>query len=144
MGELIAKAAYRGVLEAVYRQNGITAGRHVFHRLQERGIGIYNLIDKYACGCLPTDNTLQWALEELLLEPPHADFIHSALALSDDYEAGRVRDLSIFAKTCRTIAAEIAGRPIEAIEDLVAPENLPVVLEMALNALLNGVYYRQQ
>ena len=41
MGELIAKAVYAGVKEAVLKQNGIYAGRSVFQRLKERKINIY-------------------------------------------------------------------------------------------------------
>jgi adenosylcobinamide amidohydrolase len=36
LGELVARAINRGVKEAIYKQNGITAGRDIFARLSER------------------------------------------------------------------------------------------------------------
>ncbi len=41
MGELIARAVYDGVLEAVARQNGITRERTIFARLAERHISLW-------------------------------------------------------------------------------------------------------
>lgn len=137
MGELIARAVYKGVQEAIYRQNGMIPGRNVFHRLKERHISLHGLLDRSACDCLPG------GAEAALLEPAVANFIHMAFAVSDEYEKGLIRDLSAFDAACRHTAEDIAGKPVPAFRDLVAPENLPPVLETALNALLNGVYHRQ-
>ncbi len=142
MGELIAKAVYRGVKEAIYRQNGMLPARNVFHRLKERGITLSGLVDRSACDCLPNDNAMARVAETVLLEPRFAGFLHMAFAVSDEYEKGFIKDLSPFNAACYQTAVEIAETPITAFKDLVAPEHLPRVLEMALNAVLNGVYHR--
>ena len=41
MGELIAKAVYAGVREAVKKQNGLVATRSVFQRLKERNMNLH-------------------------------------------------------------------------------------------------------
>jgi adenosylcobinamide amidohydrolase len=43
LGELIAKAVYQGVREAICKQNKITASRNIFRRLMERKISIYRV-----------------------------------------------------------------------------------------------------
>jgi len=142
MGELIAKAVHKGVQESVYRQNGMLPVRNVFQRLKERGISISGLVDRSACDCLPNDNTMARMTESVLLESRFAGFIHTAFALSDDYEKGLIPDLTAFEAACYEMAEAIAEQPIPGFKDLVAPDHLPAVIEMALNALLNGVYHR--
>jgi iron complex transport system substrate-binding protein len=44
LGELIAHAVHAGVVEAVRRQNGLTAGRSIFQRLRERRIDLTELV----------------------------------------------------------------------------------------------------
>ena len=147
MGELISKAVYAGVNEAVFRQNKITAKRHVFQRLKERRLSVLGLTSNLACDCLhqkgiaPGDLSRQ--LEGLLLEEKYAGFIESAMALSDEYEKGLVKDLSLFDLWCRTVAGSIAGTEIVEIPDYLSgrPE-IPRVLRSALNALMAGAVNR--
>ena len=63
----------------------------------------------------------------------------SALVLSDNHEKGLVKDLSTYELWCRLIAEDIAGKKIEQMKELVFMDDMPVVLKMALNAVLNGV-----
>ena len=141
MGELIAKAVYEAVQDAVYRQNGIVAGRTLFQRLKERKISLSGLMFIKSCTCdVHTGDTIK-ALEELLLQPRYAGFMESSLSVSDDYERGLINDLSTFELLCHTIAEEIAGREIEKMEERIA-DNMPPVLKMAFNALLNGLSCR--
>lgn len=140
MGELIARSVYAGVREAVYRQNGIADRRSVFRRMQERHLDLHGLLSR--CDCPAYQDNLRQGLvrlEELLLQPRYASFIEAAFALSDAYERGQVTDLASFETWCRSIADEIAGRWIEAWKDYVTTPEIPVVVKMALNALLNGV-----
>lgn len=137
MGELIAKAVYEGVQDAVYKQNGLVKNRDIFERLKERNITVSGLIAECECGFEKRD--LSAGLEEILLEPRYAAFLESAFALSDHYEQGRISDLTFFKNGCDHLSEEIAGHPLENPQDFLGSESLPPVLRSALNALLNGV-----
>ena len=141
MGELIARAVYDGVTEALHRQNGYTAGRSVFRRLTERGMDLFALLDAAACDCIENKGR---ALVEVVLVPRYAAFLEGAFALSDDYEKGLVSDLTVFQDRCREIAAELSGDPERPLTPLVSNGSAPKVLEEALNALLNGIAGRNR
>ncbi len=142
MGELIAKAVYEAVQEAVYKQNGIIAGRNIFQRLKDRKTSISGLISIDVCKCNVCKCDLAEALEELLLQSRYASFITSSLAISDDYEKGLIKDISSFKLWCNDIAKEIAGEKIENMIDFIADKDMPRVPRMALNSILNGLYHR--
>jgi len=141
MGELIAKVVYEGVKEAIRKQNGLIADRHVFQRLKERNVSIYGGISEIKCACCLKKRDFVGAVEEILLDPRYASFIESALVLSDDYEKGLIKDLSAYRLWCKMIAGDIAGKKIEKMREFVGLDNMPVVLKMALTAVLNGVYH---
>jgi ABC-type Fe3+-hydroxamate transport system substrate-binding protein/adenosylcobinamide amidohydrolase len=139
MGELIAAAVYRGVQEAVGKQNGLRTGRDIFQRLSERGIGSFELAAAAAGhGGLDFERVLA-ALENVLLSPQHAAFVSTALAISDAHEAGLVPDLDAFRRWCRQTAEEIAGRRIDSPAELVSGPDIPTVMQLCANAVLNGV-----
>jgi iron complex transport system substrate-binding protein len=143
LGELVAKAVYEGVREAVYRQNGITAQRNVFRRLQERHVSPYGMLCE--CACFSNDGNLSRQvadLEGILLEPRYASFMESAFALSDAYERGLISELVAYRWWCHQVAEEIAGRKITGWKDWVTSEDIPVVVRISLNALLNGMKWR--
>ena len=142
MGELIAKAVYSGVKEAIYRQDGLIATRNIFQRLKERGIGISELISVDQCECSVEKGDLSGGLEGVLLQPEYASFVLSSLAISDDYERGLITDLGAHKLLCKRVAEKIAGQKIGDMMDLVAIDNIPPVLEMTLNAILNGIYFK--
>lgn len=142
LGELIAKAVYAGVREAVGKQNGIIGNRSVFHRLQERKISMYEL----AAGVdrpkpVPKREVLA-QVYQVLLEPEYAGFVQTAFSVSDSAEQGLVRDVSQFQAWSRQVAEDIAGGPV-VWRDLVAMD-VPPALEAALNGILNGVQGRMQ
>jgi len=143
LGELIAKAVYQGVQEAIRKQNKITASRNIFQRLQERQISIYSLTSAMTCDCIQKKSDFVGAVEKILLDNRYASFIESALAISDVYEKGLLNDLSAYQLWCRMMAEDIAGKKIDQMKDLVAIEDMPVVLKMALDALLNGVILKR-
>jgi ABC-type Fe3+-hydroxamate transport system substrate-binding protein/adenosylcobinamide amidohydrolase len=142
MGELIAKAVYGAVQEAVYRQNGIIAGRNIFQRLRDRKISLSGLISMDGCESDIGKYDLVKALEEILLQPRYAGFIESSFAISDDYERGLIHDLSFFRLRCKDIAGEIADKKIENMTDFIADKDMPRVPRMALNSILNGLYFK--
>ena len=144
MGELIARAVYEGVKKAVYRQNGLMASRNIFRRLEERNIGIAELISVDACECNIDRGDLAAPLEEILLQPVYASFIESSLALSDAYERGLIADLTVYHMLCKRVAEEISGKEIDTMVDLIAIDNLPSVLRMTFNAILNGLYFKMK
>ncbi|MCD6293846.1 MAG: adenosylcobinamide amidohydrolase [Deltaproteobacteria bacterium] len=139
MGELIAAAVYDGVMEAIGGQNGLIPSRHIFRRLMERGIGVYELIASVPWEPDVSKADLSKALEETLLQPRYAAFLESSFAVSDDYEKGLISDLAPHELWCNAMAEKIAGRKIEKPRDLVAVKPISPVLKMSLNALLNGI-----
>lgn len=141
LGELLGRAVYQGVLEAVARQNGIISGRSVWPRLQERRLGLFELVRG-----LPEASRgrvlLLW--EAALLKPRYAGFMETALALSDAWERGQVPDLAAFTDYCRLIAQDLAGRPLSQWQTVSFPVKLPRPLQLAGEAFINGLTARAQ
>jgi adenosylcobinamide amidohydrolase len=144
LGELIAKAVYAGVQEAVHKQNGIVNRRNVFQRLKDRKISMFALTSGIKCNCSLKKRDLVCAVEEILLNPRYAGFVEASFALSDDYERGLICDLSDYELWCRKVAEEIAGKEIEDMTDLIFPDHLPVVIKMSFNSILNGIYNKMK
>ncbi len=142
MGELIAKAVYAGVKEAVFKQNGLTVKRNVFRRLMERGIHISELDFPNESEQKKRDRNLATSLEELLLQPVYTAFLETSFAISDDYEKGLFADLNAYGMSCKAMAEEISGKKNHKMIDFVALEPMPPVLRMAFNAMLNGIFFR--
>jgi len=140
LGELVARAAYAGVQEAVFRQNGLFAKRNIYQRLRERGITPKGLVALTDCACGRPKSRISSALERTLLDSRYSAFVETALALSDDYEKGLLKDLSLYKQWCQETAEEIAGKQIDRIQAYPETDGLPVVLKLALDALLNGIY----
>lgn len=141
MGELIAKAVYEGVKDAVEKQNGILTGRHVTQRLKERNISIYELTTQARCDCRQKKSEFNSMVEHLLLNKDVSGFMESALAISDAYERGQVKNLDAFELWCRQMAEKIAGRPTDTM-DLVRNDRVPIVIKKALNAVMTGAKAR--
>ena len=143
LGELIAKAVYKGVKDAIAKQNRISEKRNIFQRLKKRGITIFDLIDKEQTNCKRRKNQFAKEVEHLLLNPKYAGFIEMALSLSDDYEKGLIKDISAFEKLADSIALEICHCNIIETKQIIKQSNeLPYVIKTALNAVLNGIYHR--
>lgn len=144
MGELIARAVYEAVQDAVYKQNGIVTKRNIFQRLKDRRISVYQIISSTGDSFKNIENKreLVGKLEELLLQPRYASFLESALALNDNYERGLIADLKVYELWCKRLAEEIADKKIEKMLALVSFDDSPRVLRMSLNAILNGLFYR--
>ncbi len=142
MGELIAKSAYEGVKEAIYKQNGIVASRNIFQRLKDRKINIFSLITTIECDCNMKKNDLSAEVEKILLDRKYSSFLKAALVINDDYEKGLLSDLTSYKLWVRNISFEIAGRKIEEDKDFIGNAEMPVVLKTAFNAILNGAFYK--
>jgi len=142
MGELIAKAVYAGVKQAIYRQNNLIADRWVFERLKERKISVFSLAGSVDCGCINREtisgSRLGARVEHILLNPEYASFIEASLALSDDYEKGLVKDLSLYEQWCCSVAGKISGNSSVKIINLINDDGIPAVVRMALNAVFTG------
>jgi len=140
MGELIGKAVYQAVREAVARQNGISGPRPHWQRLQERRLSLYDLVRH-----LPEISQGQvlslWESE--MFKRRYAGFMETALALSDAYDRGQVRDLQAFADWCKLVAQELAGEPITVWRTINLEEGeLPLPIKMACEAFINGLAAR--
>ena len=139
MGELIARVVYDGVREAVLRQNGIANPRSVLQRLKERRIDLRELVGERTSICeTGCGEGFFDRMEAVLSQSRYASFLEAALALSDAYESGRIGSLEGFEEWCRGVAREIAGQKSAPWIDWLASEDIPIVLKLALNALLNG------
>lgn len=143
LGELIAKAVYEGVYEAIYKQNGMVADRNFFSRLRDRNLSVFEILSAYGCECSSGESGMVGEFEDLLLQPRYASFIKASFALSDDYEKGLINDLSSYELWCKQVEEEIAGHKITEDKDYLAGIDLPVVIDMALNSLLNGIHARK-
>lgn len=141
MGELIAKAVYAGVKDAVAKQNGILPGRHIIQRLKERNISIYALTAQAQCNCRQKKSRFHGMVEYLLLNKEISGFMASALTLSDAYERGQVNNLDAYDLWCRNMAEKIAGEPIDII-NLTRDDHIPIVIKKALNAVMTGAKAR--
>ncbi|MEA1922948.1 MAG: helical backbone metal receptor, partial [Pseudomonadota bacterium] len=118
MGELIARAVYEGVIEAVRRQNALTEKRSLFHRLQERRVTVYSFLKACRINKGVAVSSLLAPVEELLLDRRYAAFVESSLALSDAWQRRQLSNLESFKNWCRRIAEEIAGQPLEDVPHL--------------------------
>lgn len=136
MGELMARAVYEGVQQAIHLQNGLVAERSVFQRLRERKIIIWDIAGK----AVPESDSLviRKELERLLLQPQYADFLKASLTLSDAYERGLIADTADFDLWCGAVAREIAGTEVS-LKEYAGLAELPVVIGKALAALLSGL-----
>ncbi len=136
MGELMAKAVYEGVQQAILLQNGVTAKRPIFQRLKERKIRLSALCQSFAAG-VDESVLLRRELESLLLQDKYAHFLKAMMAISDDYENGLVVDLSSIDLWCQGVADDVAGRPV--LLDGVGLDTVDTVLAKGLAALLSGL-----
>lgn len=144
MGELIAKAVYAGVQEAIAKQNGITGDRSVFTRLKERDISFWNVLpDKFA-GCSLSKSELISAIEEVLLDPLYADFVVASFAVSDAEQGELFTDLQAYGMWCKKIVSSLADKEIESWQHHIEADKLPPVIALALEALVNGVCAKDQ
>lgn len=142
MGELIAVAVHKGVTDAVFRQNGISASRNIFHRLQERGISIDDFFRGPGCPCETSTAAMGPRIAEILMNPRYSGFMATALSLSDDHEKGLVRDLSAFRMLCGAIADEIAGENGAGMISFAERDDMPVVIGNAFDAIISGLIRR--
>lgn len=138
MGELIAAAVHEAVGRAIAGQNGIMAGRSVISRLAERKIELSRLVREKSCCSALDPGVMTASLEQVLLEPRYAGFVAAALAVSDAQGQGQIVDLAAFRDWSLAVAGELAGHPLAAMQEYAPPE-LPPVLRLALDALLNGI-----
>ena len=136
IGELIAKAVHAGVTEAIFKQNGLRADRGPLQRLADRKLNLERIVARYPVK-MPA-HAMASRLEAVLATPYFASFLESALAISDDYQKGLIKELAFFDAMCASIAARLSGRADLAPVD-VSSIQLPVVLAKALGALVSGI-----
>jgi hypothetical protein len=77
-------------------------------------------------------------VETLLLDPLYRGFMATALAVSDAYDKGLIKDLGAFEQLCRETAEMIAAKPLETWQVFVTRPKVPRVIAMALDTLFNG------
>lgn len=142
MGQLMAEAVHEAVVEAIRKQNGKLAKRNVFERLAERGL------NPAAWGGGPGRvgehplRNFQADLELALMQAKYQGFLEAAFSLSDAHLMGQINDLSAFEAWAGQIAADLAGRPIDKLEDITGRQDIPPALKIALDAIGSGVKYK--
>ena len=137
MGELIGRAVYKAVLQAIERQNGIYMKRDVFQRLQERGINLYDVVSNAEIPDSINKKMILAKLERLLLEPEYAGFMLAALRLSDSCKKEKPIIRS-FKKWASLITKEIKGNRVKSTNYILNPQ-WPEVLRIAFDALIGGI-----
>ncbi len=139
MGELIAKAAYEGVIKAVRMQNKVKASRSVYLRLEERKITAYKLASS-AVKQLSADKIRELAsrIESALSDKEVREFLETAFTASDASDRGLISESSLFRKWSLDIARKISGKKITRLIKLNMDmdENSP--LNIALSAIVTG------
>lgn len=138
MGELIAKAVYDGVVEALYLQNGLYIGRNPFRRIKERKLSLYGLANLKTCGCDFSRANASKGLETLLMNPRYRGFFETALAVSDFYERGLISDVSAYRDFCRMIRDQIGDGKAWSSSSVVVDRSLPEALRLCLDAMIKG------
>lgn len=136
-GELISKAVYDGVTEAIYKQNGIITRRSIRQRLGERDLKPDEIIGKFSS--LKDTNTIASELDNLLAMPFYSSFIETAFTVSDEYEKGLISDLSPFEEMCAAVIRKISGSGNISIKDIPETGQMPAVLSKAFGSLLYGI-----
>ncbi|MCK5099570.1 MAG: hypothetical protein KAR45_15790, partial [Desulfobacteraceae bacterium] len=63
-------------------------------------------------------------------------------SLSDDYEKGLIIDISSFKEFSKSIALEICNNNMKDTKEIINENDIPLIINIALNALFNGVYHR--
>ena len=124
LGQLMSEAVYAGVQQAILNQNGKTPVRDVKTRLAERGLSYPEL-------------------EELMTRPDCRALMEAAFSLSDARQTGQFSGESCFTAWAERVASDVAGKPVDKIEKIIAGQDLPPILDTALNALATGHKYRQ-
>ena len=136
LGELISRAVYRGVQEAISKQNGLRIDRDIFQRLADRKLSLWQIAEAYAVN--GDKKRLATRLEELLTIPYYVSFIESALAISDEYRKGLVKDLAFFDDMCCFVAAKLSQCSNVMPPDIPTTDAFPVVISKAFGALVAG------
>jgi adenosylcobinamide amidohydrolase/ABC-type Fe3+-hydroxamate transport system substrate-binding protein len=137
VGELIARAVYAGVTEALLKQNGKVPRRSAWERLGERGIEIpalgeaFSEIGRYR-------DLASW-MKAAMTHPAAKSLLESAFSLSDAQVMGQLEDTALFEAMALQAASDVAGKPVGEIRSLVDDQKIPPVLKTALNALATGI-----
>jgi len=139
LGELIARATYQAVREAIKKQHNIVASRDIFQRLRERNITLPAKPHMLAPDIDISAQELAGKLERILLEPHYAGFMEAALALADSAERGLISDMRSFSDMSLGIASKLAGKKILSLREVFVDDTMPSIVRGALNALATGL-----
>ncbi len=145
LGEMLTKAVYEAVTQAIAKQNQLLPQRGINQRLAERGINLQQLLEQSSFGRATLalnaqqQKALLTAFQKTLAQPRYAGFMASALALADSQARGLLPDTSLFSEQCLLVASQLAGQPLTEIKPLISNPSLPPVLQEALNAMLTGI-----
>ncbi len=139
VGEVMGRAVFRAVKEAVFKQNGIGMRRSVFERLAERNIEVYSLLDGAGLSGAERARLVE-RLEQILTLPLYASFVEGAFLISDGIEHGSIGGLDGYMLWCVAVAERLSKGTVEELEPLVNRRlKLPVALRRAFNCLFNGI-----
>jgi adenosylcobinamide amidohydrolase len=140
IGELIAETVYQGVREALKKQNGKAQARPLFERLDERGLLLHEMLT--GPDYPGKMENFQLELEALLLSERYRQFIEAVFSLDDARTMTQLSGREAFDLWCLAVASEIAGKHVDALEEIMAGDGLPPLLKTALNALATGLKHR--
>ena len=144
MGELIARTAYEGVIEAIAKQNGIVQNRNIFERLRDRQLSVRQLVSSSSLIAKEDVNRISTAFEQLLLDSTYSGFLKNALFLSDGWQRKTITDISLFHILCLQVATNIAESSQQTLQDHSGSISLPKPFAMAVNAIITGLVEKQK
>ena len=155
LAELMAKAVHEAVTEAVSKQNGIRLDRDIFQRLSDRRLSLESIVDRFEFQM--EKRALISQIEALLSDPWYAEFISSAMALSDARGQGLIRTDGFWDDTCADVAVRICGQAVTpAIYKANSPrandkenannrdnnKDIPLTLRKAIGTLISAIENR--
>ena len=138
--EILSKLVYKGVKEAIMKQNRIVANRNVFQRLKERNIRLFELAKIVKKHSKITLKKAMTELDDVLLTPEFSDFLKSCFSVSDDYEAGLI-ERNFIKKEAKFVAETIAGKKINRLVDF-KETNYPFIIDRCVDSILNGIVFK--
>lgn len=140
MGELIARACYDGVTEAIYKQNRIAKGRTIFARLKDRNISLFEIariVVKHSATPILVTKIVE-KMEKALMKTEVKEFMEICLAVSDAYNRGLINDISYINQLGLNMAEFIAGSGVDKLMELQGLQASSIPLRIALSALATG------
>ncbi len=136
--EILSKLVYKGVKEAILKQNRIVSNRNILQRLKERNIRLFDLakiIKKYRKNISLKEAMLE--LDNVLLNPEYSDFLKQCFAVSDDYEAN-LTGKNFINNEVKFVAEKISKKKFKNVKNF-KETDFPFIIDRCIDGILYGI-----